>query len=248
MIAVNKLVQDVYKALGITGQGESTDGTAATVGCEELNRMVSGLNSDGFIVLSQKSIEVGPHSSYVFKKLREGEEAAPNVIDMEPPEAIRGVMRRLGVRYVPLKPGDIQQMQMKNRMTLPYTWNYGRDIELFGGGFGEDGGREVGHLVLDGRPHDNVKIFYDMKIPNYTLDDTIYLSDLYNELLFTGLKYRLACYYELSEQKKADCYTEFSAASSRIKRNSITNRMLQEEPTGGSYQDAYYNAFAPGEW
>ena len=45
MIAVNELVQQAYEAINMTGLGESTDGTMALVGCQELNRLISTLNS-----------------------------------------------------------------------------------------------------------------------------------------------------------------------------------------------------------
>lgn len=248
MIAVNELVNQAYKALTITGIGESTEGDYALIGEQELNRLISTLNSQGFLSLTQHAVELHPSRKYFFKKLREGEEAPSYVVDMAPPEKIEGVMRRIGVRYIPLHSIDIQQLNTKNLATLPTSWNYSRDIEVFEGEFGEDGGREVGILLLDGTPQDKVKVFYNSKLPKYHLEDTIYLPSLYDELLFTGLKARLAKYHNLSEQKKQDCDTEFLAAQTLIKRGAITQRMLQEEKTGGSYKDSFYNAFAPTEW
>lgn len=248
MIAVNELVNQAYKALTITGIGESTEGDLALIGAQELNRLISTLNAQGYLSLTQHAVEKGPSRTYFFKELREGEEAAPNVIDMAPPEKVEGVMRKIGVRYIPLHSIDIQQLNQKNPATLPTSWNYSRDIEVFEGELGEDGGREVGILVLDGTPQDKVKIFYNSKLPKYRLEDTIYLPSLYDELLFSGLKFRLANYHNLAQEKKDSAETDFTAAKTLIKRSSITQKMIQNQPTGGSYKDAYYNAFAPTQW
>lgn len=248
MIAVNDLIQQCYQALNITGLDESTEGDASLVAKQELNYLISTLNSQGFLSLTQKSVEVGPNKIYFFKKLAEGEEAGNNVIDMDPPEKIAGVMRRIGVRFVPLHPMDIQQIMTRNRASLPTSWNYSRDIETYETEFGEESKREVGILELDGTPHDKIKIFYNAPLPNYELEDTIYLPALYNELLFTGLKCRLAKRANLNTEKKAECETDFTAAKTLIKRSAITQRMIREEPTGGSYRDNYFNGYAPTGW
>lgn len=252
MIAVNELIQDAYQGIGMTGLGESTgefaDDNLPVIGCKELNHLIAELNGQGYLSLTQKAIELNPRRTYVFKKLREGEEAAEGVVDMDPPQAVAGVMRKIGVRYIPLHSIDPQQLQMRNLMTIPCNWNYSRDIETWETDLGEVDGREVGILELDGRPNDKIKVFYNMPLPKYELDGKIFLPDLYHSMLLSGLKYKLACFHKLSEQDKADALTDFNGAKTLIKRNAITQRMMREEPTGGSYLDSYYNAFAPAEW
>lgn len=239
MIAVNVLVQRVYKALNMTGQGESTDGDMAVVAVEELNRLITTLNSQGFISMSQKFLDVPACSSVIFKKFRPDETVPANAIDMEPPEKVDAVSRKMGVRFVPLDSLDEVQMSSRNPHAMATSWNYGRDFETVDGGM-----REVGLVRFDGRNPYGVRVFYSSKLPNYDISSTIYLSDLYTELLFTGLKYLLAAYYELSESKQNKCESEFNAAKTLIKRNNITQRMIQSGKIAGGYDDDYRDGLA----
>lgn len=250
MLAVNELVQMAYEGINMTGLGESTDGTMALVGCQELNRLISTLNSQGYLAHMQKFIDVPSARTIYFRKLKEGEAPQPHSIDMEPPEKIEGVARKIGERFIPLHPNDSIQMCMKNPFTIPTSWNYGRDFEPMPEQFAtlDEMQREIGVLAIDGTTVQPLRIWYNSKMPTYNLDDRIYLSDLYNELLFSGLKYRLACFYELSDSKKADCYSDFTAAQKLIKRNNITQRMMQSGKMAGSYMDAYYNGYCPAQW
>lgn len=250
MIAVNNLVQEAYEAINMTGLGESTDGTMAQVGCQQLNRLISTLNSEGYIAQMQKFLDTTSAMEITFRKLNEGETAPAHSIDMEPPEKIDGVARKIGDRYLPLSSIDSVQMSRKNPLSLPTSWNYGRDVEPLPEEFAtlDNEKREIGVLRLDGRTCSPLRIWYSSKMPVYTLDDRIYLSDLYNELLMSGLKYRLAQFYELSDSKKQDCYSDFLAAKSLIKRNNITQRMMRSGQTAGGYNDAFYNGLAPTQW
>lgn len=243
MIAVNELVQQAYTGIGMAGLGESADEDMPKVGELELNSLISTLNSEGFISLTQKEIDVGPTTHVYFRKLEEGEEQSPDTIDMEAPEKVEAVCRKLGARWLPLAPMDPVQMAMKNPASLPTGFKYGREMEQ-----GPTEPREVGIVKLNGRPLSELRLFINAKLPRYTLADRIYLSDLYNELLLSGLKYRLACFYELSEQKKADCLRDYSAARKLIKRNTASQRMMVNTPLAGGYDDAYYDAMAGAYW
>ena len=101
---------------------------------------------------------------------------------------------------------------------------------------------------MDGISTTPLRVWLNAKIPAYTLDDTIYLSDIYNELVSSALRYRLAQFYELSESKKSDCYSDLTAAKNLIKRNNATQRMLRSGSISGSWDDAYFNGFAPSQW
>lgn len=243
MIAVNELIQEAYEALNMVGSGEAADDTYSVTGCRELNRLIADLNSQGFLAMTQHWVDASPNSQFVFKKLEEGEEAPSNVINMLPPEKIEGVARSVGNRFVPLMSCDIMQMAQRNPMQIPTSWYYGREFERIGDELGHEM-REVGIVRLDGYSRTPVRIWYNSQIQKYTLYDTIYLSDIYNNLLFSGLKYRLACFHELSDSKKAECYAEHTSAQRLIKRNNITQRMLQCGPIAGSYQDSYNNGMA----
>lgn len=239
MIAVNELVARAYESINMTGLGESTDGTMAEVGVNELNRAISTLNSEGYLALSQKWSDADSARVIYFRKLAEGEEL-PNSIDMEPPVAIVAVARKIGNRFLPLNNGNHVQMSQRTPQTTATSWTYDVDVEEYG----EERYRSVGILTLDGNPHGTVRIWYNSQIPQYKLEDTIYMSDLYNELLMCALCVRLAKFYELSEEKKAELNTDLTTAKNLIKRNNATQRMQQSGNLMGSYQDSYYNGMS----
>ena len=240
MIAVNTLIQHAYESLTMTGLGEAVDGNMALAACTELNRLISQLNSEGFLAMSQKTVECPPCRVIKFKKLFEGEVADPNVVDMEPMQTVEGVARRLGNRLVPLQNGNLFQMSMVPPEVTACQWTYDTDTEPVA-----DGERLVGILTLDGNPRDKVVVFYNSTLKTYKLDDTIYLSDLYNELLLAGLCFRLAHFHNLSDQKKAETETDLKTAKNLIKRNTVSQRMLTMGTITGDWRSPY-NDFANG--
>lgn len=247
MIAVNELVQEAYESLQLTGIEESTEGSMAKVGCRELNRLIADLNSEGFISMAQKWVDMPAGSSVVFKKLYAGEVPAANVVDMEPPEKVEAVARKFGMTYLRLAPCDSVQMAERNPLSIATSWCYDREFEeLPPGAAIPDGStvREVGTVRLDGRSVYSIRVWYNSKLPRYELDGKVYLSDLYNNLLFYGLKYSLACFYDLTDAKKEECLVDFADAKRLIKRNNVTQRMLQNGGLGGSYNDSYYDGMA----
>ena len=238
MIAVNDLIHNAYEAINMVGLGESADGDLDKVGVKQLNRLITTLNDQGFLAMTQKSVDTGRANTVYIRKLEPGE-AAEHTVDMVPPDKLEGVARKLGMRYVPLEPSNPILMSMKNPCTMATAWTYGTEIEE-----GPTSPRVVGVLNLDGDPHGDLRIWYNAKIPNYELDQVIYLPDLYNELLMSGLCYFLAVFHELSEQKKADMLTDFNIAKSLIKVPTAQQRMSAGGATGGSYNDPYYNGLA----
>lgn len=239
MIAVNQLIQDAYESINMTGLGESTDGDMAKVGVKELNRAIATLNAEGYISMSQKWVDAPCSRSIYFRKLLEGE-YAPDTIDMEPPESIEAVARKIGNRYLPLVNGNLVQMSMYNPSATASTWTYNVELETDPTDHVPDN-RLVGILSFDGTPRQDVRIWYNSKLPKYDLDQTIYLSDLYNELLMSALCVRLANFYELSDQKKAALESDLLAAKTLIKRKTATQRMLQCGQLIGDWRDSYTN-------
>lgn len=250
MIAVNDIIDQAYKALNMTGLEDTTEGGPAVIGLQELNSLISTLNGQGFLAMTQQYVDSHARSGVQFKVLTDDERLDPpaNVIDMEPPSSIDALGRKVGNRYIPMSSADMVQMSTKNPATIATGWNYGRFYEpVPGAENGEQ--REVGFLRLDGICQNGFRIFYTSKLPTYKLDQTIYLPDLYNELLLSGLKCKLIDFYKIYDGKtdvKAE--TEFKAAKKLIKRENITQRMLRDGGIGGDYNDDYYNAFCPVQW
>lgn len=247
MIAVNQLVQNAYESIGMVGLGEAAgeygDGNMPVVAVNELNRLIAQLNNEGYLAMTQKWIDAPNASTIYFRKLKLDEAPPEGVasIDMEPPEKVVSVARKIGDRFCVLNNCNLVQMSQKNPYSTAMSWTYGTELEdIDNQGIGEQK-RVVGILRLDGSPRNSVRIWYNSKIPNYTLDDTVYLSDLYNELLMSGLCVRLANYFELSPEKKASLESDFISAKTLIKRNNATQRMQQCANIGTSWQDTYYN-------
>lgn len=246
MLQVNKMIHDVHEALGITGIGEQTPGEYTSIGLRELNQLISTLNSQGYLSLAQAFHQVGPGGLFIYKKLVAGEQKPDNVIDMVPPEHIEAVTRTVGTRQLPLNSIDTIQLASHNPRSIATSWNYSRTFEPIPDD--PDGHqREVGVVQLDGFIPHGGRIYFSAKLPTYDLDDTIYLSDLYDELLISGLKFRLADFHDLDD-KKEKAETEFRAAKRIIKRNNITQRMLQTAPVMGSYEDSYFDGMAGVGW
>lgn len=247
MIQVNKLIQTCNEMIGVVSQEESLAQGLPEVSCEQLNLLISELNSQGYLSLTQNYLDFGNHRTVYFKQIAEGEECPPDTIDMVPPEKVDGVSRKIGVRWCPLKSIDLQQLMQKNRMTLATSWNYGRKYEPIPGD--PDGNmRPVGILTLDGQCMYGMRIFVSDKLPTYTLDDTVYLPDLYNNMIIQGLCSRLCTWHHLPDDTQNRYDTAFAAAKRLIKRDNITQRMMQSGPIAGSYKDDFENGMAGEGW
>ena len=255
MIQVNSLCQMCNEMVGVVSHEESLDGQntidggLSEVSVQQLNLLISELNGQGYLSMTQNYIDHANTRDLFFKVLTETERENPpqDVIDMDPPQSIDGVSRRIGMSYLPLHPIDLQQMSQKNPMTLARAWNYDRFFEPIPD---DPNGhmREVGRLRLDGWSQQGLRIFLSEKIPTYTLDSTIYLPDLYNNMLIQGLCCKLCDWHKLGDDIKRPYDENFTAAKSLIKRQNITQRMIQTGPVGGSYKDSYYDGIAGEGW
>lgn len=244
MISVNQLTQLACEMCSLVESGESirnekTD-NMSVVCLNLLNNLIADLNSKNYIVMQNTTVDVPCRRVTLFI---EGE-TADNTINMVPPETINDVARSFGSRFVPLNPGDPMAIAMSNCNGIPHSWTYSRELQDY-----EIEGvvrqRLVGKLELDGSAGGTIRIFYNRPLPKYELDSTIYLSDLYNNMLLQGLCYNLCIYYKLADYKQA-FETEFEKAKTAIKRNNVTARMLQRTSAKyGDYRDMYAAARCP---
>lgn len=247
MIAVNKLIDICYKMINVVSPEDSVSDYLSEIGVEQLNLLISELNGQGYISMMQDSIDVPGASVVYFKRLAEGETANPNVINRDPPDKVDGVSRRIGVSWIPLDSCDWQQMNERNCNSLPRAYNYGRIFETIPGD--PDGHQRcVGVLRMDGHTSQGLRVFIGSILPTYTLDDTVYLPDAYNNMLIQGLCAKLADWQKLDDTVTNKYDTAFTAAKSLIKRQNITQRMLQCGPTGRSYRDNYDDGMAGYGW
>lgn len=129
-------------------------------------------------------------------------------------------------------------------MQLPTSWCYelkayqSREPKIQTGGF----------LTVDSNKPTQVKIWYRRPFQDLsTSDEVIHVSDMYFDLLLTGLcvklcvKYKLTDYLPMFEQ-------QFRQAKNLIKRSNATQRMLQRGDLGGGYDDSFYNGLGGVGW
>lgn len=237
MLTTNNLIQSAAEDLSLVGDGEPVSPELAA-SCEGLlNRAIAELNADNYISLSVGTHDVVAAGSVCFRKLEAGEQPQPNSVDMEPPDAIQGVSRKVGIRWLPLNGSNPQQMDRVLTYSLPTLWAYEVTSEATPGG----GQRRVGRVLLNGNNPTELRIYLNSKLPNYKLGDTIYLSDLYHNLVLYALELKMINKYKL-ESYRASVRTELTAAQKMIDADHANNRPLTNGAGGdGSYLDGYYD-------
>lgn len=234
MLTVNELLQTAGEDLSLVGDGEvlSPDMAASFEGC--LNRAIADLNSDNYISLSVKTNDIVAAGSVYFRKLEEGE-TADNTVDQEPPDAIQGVSRKVGIRWLRLNSSNPQQMDRVLTYSFPTLWAYEVFDEVTPGG----GKRRVGKVVLNGNHPTELRIYENSQLPKYKQGDTIYLSPLYHNLILYALEMKLVNKYKL-ESYRAATQLELTKAMKAIDTTAANNRPLTNSiADSGSYLDCY---------
>ena len=106
---------------------------------------------------------------------------------------------------------------------------------------------ENGRLFLDTNKPTQVKMWCMQPIKAELENPTLFLSDIYFDLLLNGLcvklcvKYKLTDYIPIFEQ-------QFKQAKNLIKRSNATQRMFQRGDLGGGYNDSFYNGLGGVGW
>ena len=240
VLNANSLIQEALELTSMVGDGEPADGTLAASCLALLNRAVSQLNNDSYFSTAVMTVDKVGAGKVYFKKLEEGEVCPDDTVDMEPPEAIVGVSRQLGVRWLQLLCSNPQDMMQVTNMTLPSTYCYQTTSEIAPSG----NIRLVGECLLNGHGSATLRFFCNRKLPEYKITDDLGISPLYHDAILYTLavmichKYKLKDYMDDMERLKA-------SALAQIDRNTVTNRALENGTRFiTSYQDAYFNGFA----
>ena len=236
-MTVIELIQTACEDLSLVGDGEQVAGdlAASCEGC--LNRAIADLNADNYISLSVKHYDVNVAGSVYFKKLGESEVADANVIDQEPPDAVQGVSRQVGMRWLSLHPSNPQEMDRVITYSYPTLWSYQVDVEQAPSGKI----RRVGKVILNGQNPTQLRIYENSRLPTYKLGDTIYLSDLYHNLILYALEMKLVNKYKLVSYRE-QTQIELTKAMKSIDTASANNRPLTNGTDGiGDYMSPYYN-------
>ena len=221
MISVNKLCTDAARYVNLIGDGEALEGDYADSAVFLLNRVIAKLNSQSYFSSTIDNVDHYVARDLFFKKIEPGETCPDNVVDMEAPEFVQGVGRKLGLRWLKLIPCNPQDMDRMNSMALPNTFTYTVDAEEAPSGEW----RNVGKLHLNGGANANCRVYLTRRIPEVTLDDRLCLSELYHDILFWELCVRLCGKYKLDDYR-ADCEQQRDEAMDLIDRNTLKNRAM----------------------
>ena len=227
MLSVNQLIYEAYEDLGF---GKEIDGDLQATGERLLNRAITGLNSDNYVSLTVKTIDVVGAGDIVFRKLEDGEEKPSNCIDAEPPDAVQGVSRKIGIRYARLVPSNEEAMDRSFTYSLPTQWCYGVSFETAPSGKQ----RRVGRVRLNGTYPCEMRVYENSSLPDYKLGDTIYLSPLYHNLILYALEQKMVDRFKLySYGDKVDL--ELTKAMKAIDTNTAQNRPMINAELMGLY-------------
>lgn len=245
MLNVNALIQEAAELCAMTGLGEAVDGTLAASCLNLLNRTIAKLNNDNYFSSCLETVEANAAGEIQFKKLEDGEIVPEGqvVIDMEPPEAIVGVSRKVGIRWLELYGTNPQDMAAVTSMTLPTHYCY----QVFAETTPHDHtphNRLVGKLSLNGTGFSAIKVFMNRRIPALKLTDTIPVSPLYHDAILYSLAEMMCIQFKLSDYQP-EISREKNAALAMIDRNTLNNRMMENGTRlASSWDRAYYDGLA----
>lgn len=241
MLAVNSIIQEALELTSMVGDGEAADGTLAASALGLLNRVIARLNNDNYFSSTQDYTDIGAGGKIYFKKLEEGENFESSdgsaCVDMDPPESIVGVSRKLGIRWLQLLPSNPRDQMAMTSWSLPTTYSYGFRFEKAPSG----NDRMVGEVLLNGNAYAQIRVFMNHRLPKYSITDNMAISPLYHDAILYSLavaiceKYKLKDYQPEMERQK-------DAALAVIDVNTLNNRALNSGLVNQeSYMDSYFN-------
>lgn len=239
MLYTNSLIQEAAELCSMTGDGEAVDGTTAASYLNLLNRVLHRLNNDSYFSSCLDTVVCNASGEIQFKKL-EPDEVVPDgvtVINMEPPEAVVGVSRKVGIRWLELYGSNPQDMAAVTSMTLPTHYCYQILTDT-------PNNRLVGKLTLNGIGRADIKVFLNRRIGDLQLTDAIPLSPIYHDAILYSLAEAACIKYKLSDYLQ-EIRDQKNAALAMIDRNTLNNRMMENGTRGlSSWDKAYYDGLA----
>ena len=245
MLSVNALCQEAAELCSMVGDGEAMDGTLAASYLNLLNRTIAKLNNDNYFSSCLETVDINAAGEVQFKVLEEGEVVPDNVyvVNMDPPESIVGVSRKVGIRWLQLYGSNPQDMAAVTSMTLPSHYCY----QVFTETTPHDHtphNRLVGKLSLNGHGRADLKIFMNMRIPVLKLTDSIPVSPLYHDAILYSLAEMACIKYKLTDYQP-EINREKNAALAMIDRNTLNNRTMENGTRlSTSWDRAYYDGLA----
>lgn len=205
------------------------DGYYQNAALHELNSLCKELNLEDYIsecrkekfVTTTGTVTIGNSDNFDIK-----EELVP--------DAIKVVARKVGNRYLKLIKCDKATIYARNRVSLPTLCTYGQE-------FDETEHCMKGVIFTDGGTSATLLVIYNKKLPEYTIDDELWLSDMTVNLIEEGLKYKLAVRFKMPDAPIfEDGFNDYKRLVQNV--NGQNNPMTYENLVGGSYLDNYYDA------
>lgn len=189
---INDLIQEACEDVSLTGIGTAVSGryAAAAEGC--VNRAIAQLNGDGYMSLTYNCYDLVAAGKVFFRQLEPGEQK-PNTVNVAPPDSIENVARKVGIRYMRLRPTSRDQLDSTQTFSYPTAWTYGEETEEAPSG----ATRRVGILYTNGTAPADLRIYVHSQLPKYRLGDTIYLSALYRNLILYATEMKLVELFKL---------------------------------------------------
>lgn len=239
-MTVNEIINTACRDLSMIRDDENADGDLLDACVELLNVAIASLNSDAYIASTIREDEVSAAGHVYFRKAVTGETLGADSIDIEPPDNIVGVARKVGIRYLRLTGATPQDLAAAATASLPQLYSYGITSETAP----DSSIRMVGVLSLNGTVPVVLKVFSAQAMPKYSAGDTIYLSDLYRNLVLYALEMRMVKRYKLYAYKESVA-EDLLEAKDAIDKNAAVNRPLTNLGNAvGSYMDDFCNGMA----
>lgn len=171
----------------------------------------------------------------------------PDLLISPLPDRVQNLSRKLGERYVGLVPADKALLDSKTKFGLPVFYTTETAMESVKVGI-TNFVYEVFNIEIDSIQNLQYRITYLKGIPQYKLNDKLYFPERILTLLEDGVCAKLCLRYKLIDIKPF-FDEEYANGKQLLKRINNNNRpMLYTDIQGGSYQDSYYNGFAPRGW
>lgn len=171
----------------------------------------------------------------------------PDLIINPLPDRVVALSRKLGNRYVQLFPSERQVLDERTKMGLPTFFTCETQLEKHTVS-STDYNYEVFIIETDSVQSLEYRITYLKSLPQYKLNGKLYFNEKILSILEDGVCAKLCLRYKLIDIKSF-FDEEYANGKQLLKRINNNNRpMLYTDIQGGSYQDSYYNGFAPKTW
>ena len=174
----------------------------------------------------------------------------PTFAVKELPDRVLGVGRKIANRYIQLAPATKMRIDSYLKCGLASEYCIETENIYVEPIMHQELAQTVQRLKieLNAGTAAPIRVTYLEGIPDIEIDDTLYISNMYENLLEDGLCAELCLRYKLMDLK--DTFEEEFANSIRlIKRVNQANRPQQYDfIEKGSYMDNYYNGFCPAQW